>query len=185
MLAIAGADEADASPQIYTAGIADAAVTPEKLYYPWSHRAFYGAQAAGNVVLDATIDWRNRFITAQGILLWQGNLAGAEQYIPGGSTDENLYGSVYYDRVGAALEYGQPSIANAQANLHAGFMYTEDGGANQTVVPRIFGNVDPGPVLFSIWVNSANGSLNLYMENGGGTLDFTAYNLIIGFGPAI
>ena len=178
-----------AGKQIATAAIADGAVTPAKMANAWTTKVFTGAVAAGNIVLDVVEDWRDRFITAQGIGAWFVSLARAQEFIPGAiaGEDEKIYTAYLYDSKAATLgqSIGADSHQTGQITLFNSQMYSRAGGANQTVLPRIAATIstDDGNALFAIWINSANGSLNLYMQNTGASCDFVAYNFVIGFGP--
>jgi hypothetical protein len=183
-IAIAAGDAG--APRIVTAAIDDGAVTPEKLQYPWSFRAFTGAVSlAAAVVLDATMNWRDRFITAQGVAAWAATLANAQRFIPGGADDDLIFNSYYYDLEAVAYEQntGTPLNNKGKGELLSAFMYSKTGGASSANNPRIKMDVKTvgSNADFILWVSSANGSLNLAIAKGG--YDFGAYNLIIGFGP--
>jgi hypothetical protein len=176
-----------AGKQITTDAIQDGAITPAKLSVPWGTRVFAGAILGDNIILDNTMDWKDRFITAHGVGAWFDTLAHAQAFIPGGGSDDKLFHSYYWDRKDAAFEQdasGVPSSNNGQVNLINSFFYSRQGTINRTLNPRIFCQINTTGASnadFAIWINSADGSLNLWMKSTGPDADYVAYNLIIGF----
>jgi len=170
-LAIAQADDADATPQVTTAGIADGAVTHAKLQYPFSFRVFTGVgDPSANTILNATMDYRDRFITLWGVIGTDVNLADAQRFIPGGAEDNDIYYSPHAS--------GTPSVFTAYPVANPNFMYSGIGSATYLTVPyiRIFSTA--GPSYAYLWVNSADGSLNIRNT----VAAYLAYNLIVGYG---
>jgi hypothetical protein len=104
-----------------------------------------------DVVLDDTMDWRDRYIEVLGNATIHNK---DEEYLPGGADDDEL-GS-RYDTINASDVVGL---------FKSEWMYTSAGGANKTTDPYIhIEDLNNGNDDVYIWVNSANGNLIISMS---------------------
>jgi len=168
VLAIAQADDADATPQVTTGGIADGAVTTVKMdaermrVLKYSHNSSAaGIPSWKEVTIDSTIDWRGRMILVNGSVYRVASLAASAAYIVGGANDNELT----YDRLNALTAGGM---------FLSRWMYTEDGGATYSTLPYI----DDAATKAYIWVSAA-GALKLTWRCDDANTDYAAINLII------
>jgi hypothetical protein len=187
-IAIANGDAG--APQIQTAGIEDGAVTTAKMDAERLHVFKFSAVSDGtganwnNVVLDATLDWRNRFIVIPfGRLFFGANSGAVSPYIVGsGVAGENQIGFSYKvpgNNTGCDFAW-QGLVAGGYTSMIC-WMYSNDGGAAYTNDPNMSAMGQEGGVATIqayIWVNSANGSLNLTWHKSGVNYDWAAINLM-------
>lgn len=160
------------APKILTAGLNDGAVTHVKSTGLAGMLIFTGYKTgAGNTILNATIDWRDRFITLMGGTGKDANEAQAQTWLPGGSEDNDIYNG---------FTQGSSSVVTTTMYIPAPyFMYSKAGSAAYNTAPFIRHETEAGVTSIWLWVNSANGSLNLYSDVG----NTVAWNLIVGYGP--
>jgi hypothetical protein len=123
-------------------------------------------------VLDATMDYRDRFIKVEGRAYHGAALADVQRMIPGGAQDD-IIGSNYGN--GAANDrthlngyfYSRLGISSAGAPPFADPCYAQAwaGGGNSTTV----------------YVRSTDGALMIHDPDPLGTLDNHAYDLMVEF----
>ena len=104
---------------------------------------YTGGDATGvSIVLDSSIDWRDRYIEIFG-LVTAGSDAQVLAVIPGGADDKNI---------GMALVQAS---AQTWDKFTANFMYSEQGGATYITAPYML--LSGAEANWYVWVDSGNG----------------------------
>ena len=153
-LAIAGAGAG--APQIVTAALADGAVTPIKTQFI---KFLVGSRANTladlDVVLDNTMNWRDRMVDFWGTVM-MGTTSNIAAVAPGGSEDDHI-GNLWTP----------PNTPIAQ--IVGDWMYTSSGGATRSVIPYLtyLGSGALNNPICIIWVRSTDGALmmNVHMAD--------------------
>ena len=117
------------------------------------------------IQLDNSIDWRDRWIIVTGFL---DRISSAADRIPGGSSDQYLYGSLIND--GADL-----------SNLALATLFTRAGSTGANVYPFTYLYVGGGDELY-LWADDTDGSLKIG-KNSASSGDLFAFGLQIQYSP--
>lgn len=99
-------------------------------------------------IIDATIDWRDRFIRITGQTAY-GDATNVVKFLPGGSSDGAIN-----SWSGAAAVSGPGLTVTVDM-----WMYTEEGAAGRATGTPIWAYTDSRTSNHSIWVDEANGKL--------------------------
>jgi hypothetical protein len=164
-----------AGHQIKTAALEDGAVTPVKSTNLVAGKVIVATRANGVTVfkvLDATMDYRDRFIKIEGRAYHGEFLADVQKMIPGGAQDDII-----------GINYGN-GAANDRTQLD-GWFYSRLGIATAGAPPF------PDPCYAATWVGggssttvyvrSTDGALMIHDPDPLGTLDNHAYDLMVQF----
>lgn len=158
-----------------------------------------GGGAVSDIVIDDSIDWRDRNINIRGIIVagdtsdGVGDIAADVAAIqPGGGQDNDVYFQVNQGISGTPTaltgRQGAPTFTALNAALNWGFidgwLYSGAGGADYTVLPYLellgYLSATARPTNIRIWVDSTDGKLWLsFSDSGTGFAKHAGWNLQI------
>jgi hypothetical protein len=128
------------------------------------------SEGNGQFIIDdasATgIDWRDRFIQVSGLVVFQGNLAAAQEWIPGGAQDSDISTT-------------KAAPGNDDAKFKGEMFYSEAGMANyDSNDTRVQVTTTDGGMV-AIYVDSTTGDLMMRCPAAAGDADCCGYNLVV------
>jgi len=127
----------------------------------YSNGTVDNSDATGDEVIDNTVDWRDRYITVNGIV-GTGPLTQAQAFVPGGAHDDqiNTYGGGRV--VDTTLVITPVTDNDDDATIRPMFFYSSTGSGSRSTDPYIyFRSTVTVTRKYYIWVRSSDGALML------------------------